>query len=57
MKKLSFTNKQMSQLLAWQEANKSSSEEAAVHFITTQQDIWSAWLSEDARKNLASLLK
>lgn len=57
MKKLSFTNKQMSQLLAWQEANKASSEEAAVHFITTQQGVWSAWLSEDARKNLAPLLK
>jgi glycine betaine/proline transport system substrate-binding protein len=57
MKNISFTNLEMSQLLAWQEANKASAEETAVYFITTQQDKWSAWLSDAAREKLNTLLK
>ncbi|MCV6611763.1 MAG: hypothetical protein OIF55_13395, partial [Amphritea sp.] len=57
MKNISFTNAEMSKLLAWQEANKASSEETAVYFITTQQDTWSQWISDDARSNLSALLK
>lgn len=57
MKNISFTNAEMSKLLAWQEANKASSEETAVYFITTQQDTWSKWISDDARSNLSALLK
>ena len=57
MKNVTFTNAQMSKLLAWQEQNKASSEETAVHFLTTQQDVWSGWINDDARKNLAVLLK
>lgn len=56
MRKLSFTNLQMSQLLAWQEENKASAEEAAVHFLTNNADVWSAWLNDSARKNLSALL-
>ena len=57
MKNVTFTNQQMGKLLAWQEANKASSEETAVYFLTSQQDTWSAWISEDARNKLAALLK
>lgn len=57
MKNVSFTNAEMGKLLAWQEANKASAEETAVHFITSQQDVWSGWINEDARQNLSSLLK
>lgn len=57
MKNVTFTNQEMGKLLAWQEANKASSEETAVHFITTQQDTWSQWINADARENLAALLK
>ena len=56
MKRVTFTNAEMGKLLAWQEENKASSEETAVHFITTQQGTWSQWINEDARKNLAGLL-
>ncbi len=56
MKNISFTNQEMSDLLAWQEENKASAEETAVHFITSQQDTWSAWINDDARKKLTALL-
>jgi len=57
MKNITFSNAQMSSLLAWKEDNKASSEETAVYFITTQQDTWSKWINADARKNLSALLK
>ncbi|WP_027857352.1 glycine betaine ABC transporter substrate-binding protein [Marinobacterium jannaschii] len=55
MKNITFSNAEMGQLLAWQEANKASSEETAVHFITTQQDTWTGWINDDARKKLSAL--
>jgi glycine betaine/proline transport system substrate-binding protein len=57
MKNVSFTNDRMNKLLAWKEENKASAEEAAVHFLTTSQDVWSGWINEDAKKKLAGLLK
>ncbi len=57
MAKVSFTNAQMGAVLAWQEENKASTEETTVHFLTTYKDVWSGWISEDARKNLATFLK
>nr|WP_320136635.1 ABC transporter substrate-binding protein [uncultured Amphritea sp.] len=56
MKHISFSNKEMSALLAWQETNNASSEETAVYFITSQQDKWSTWLNDDAREKMANLL-
>ena len=57
MSKVSFTNDQMSSVLAWQEGKKASNEEAAVYFLTTYKSVWGGWLNDDARKNLANLLK
>jgi len=57
MKNVSFTNKQMGSLLAWQEENKASAEEAAVYFIQTQSNVWSQWINDEARQNLAALIK
>lgn len=57
MKNLSFTNAQMNDVLAWQEENKGTTEEAAVHFLTTYKDVWSAWLNDDARGKLAAVLQ
>lgn len=57
LSKLSFTNKQMGAVLAWKEAKNASSEEAAVHFLTTYKKDWGDWLSDDARKKLSRLLK
>lgn len=56
MSNISFTNEQMSQVLAWQEDNNASSEETAVHFLTSYPDVWGNWLSDAAREKLSALL-
>ncbi|ABG32452.1 glycine/betaine ABC transporter substrate-binding protein [Roseobacter denitrificans] len=55
--KMSFTNAQMGEVLAWQETNNASNEEAAVYFLTNYKDTWAAWLNDDARARLSALLQ
>ncbi len=57
MQKLSFTNAQLGEILAWKEDNKASSEEAAAHFLKKYKSVWANWLNDDAKKKLAVLLK
>ncbi|WP_299553121.1 glycine betaine ABC transporter substrate-binding protein [uncultured Tateyamaria sp.] len=57
MGNVTFTNAQMGEVLAWQEANEASNEEAAVYFLTTYKDVWGGWLNDEARGNLAALLQ
>jgi glycine betaine/proline transport system substrate-binding protein len=57
MSKVQFTNDQMNEVLAWQEAEGASYEEAAVYYLTNYKDIWGGWLNDDARAKLAPLLK
>lgn len=57
LKKLSFTNKQMGEVLAWKKDNKASADEAGAHFLTNYKNVWGAWLNDDAKKKLAALLK
>lgn len=57
MSKVSFDVNLLSKLLAWKEANSASSEEAAVHYLTTNSQIWSKWLNDAARKKLAKFIK
>lgn len=57
MENLAFTNDQMNAVLAWQQENNASNEEAAVHFLTTSPEIWGPWLNDDARARLAPLLQ
>ncbi len=57
MGKVSFDVGLMSALLAWQEENNASAEEAAVYFLTTQSETWSQWVNDAAREKLASLIK
>lgn len=52
---MSFKTSTMSKLLAWQDKNKASAQETAVHFITAYPDTWKNWLSADAQKKLAKL--
>jgi len=56
MSKVSFTNAQMGEVLAWQEENKASPDEAAVYFLNKYKDTWAGWLSDDAKGKLAALL-
>lgn len=55
MANVSFTNDQMGDVLAWQEANNASTEEAAVYFLTTYSDVWSEWVNDAAREKLGAL--
>ena len=55
--KMQFTNDQMNGVLAWQEENNASADEAAVYFLTTYSDVWGDWLNDDARGNLAAVLQ
>lgn len=57
LQNMTFTNAQMGEVLAWQESNNASYEEAAVYFLTTYPDVWAGWLSDGARENLSALLK
>lgn len=57
MRNVSFTNAQMGDILAWQEANKASADEAAAYFLTSYKDVWGAWLNDEARGKLAALLQ
>lgn len=54
---MSFTNQQFGEVMAWQDANNATADEAAVHFLTTYTDAWAAWLNDDARERLSALLK
>lgn len=56
MSKVSFTNAQMSEILAWQTDNTASADEAAVYFLTNCGNVWGTWLSDDARSKLNALL-
>ena len=57
LKKMTFTNAQMGEVLAWQEGNNASNEEAAVYFLSTYPEVWGDWLNDEAKTNLAALLK
>ena len=56
MSNVQFKTDQMSSLLAWMDENNATSEEAAVYFLSTNTDVWQAWVNEDARQRLSNLL-
>lgn len=56
MSNVSFTNAQMGEVLAWRLDNNASYDEAAVHFLTNNPDVWSGWLNDAAKAKLAALL-
>jgi len=53
MSNLSLTNAQMGDILAWKEANKASTEQAADYFIKKYENIWSKWINDDASRKLS----
>ena len=57
MSKVTFTNAQMGEILAWQEAQGASYEEAAVYFLSNYPETWGAWLNDAARDKLSALLE
>lgn len=57
MSKVTFTVDQMNAILAWQDENNASAEEAAVWFLTNNGEIWGEWLNDEASAKLAALLQ
>lgn len=57
VKNISFSSTEVSQLLAWQDDNGASAEEAAVHFLTQNKDTWMAWVNEDAATKLGAIFQ
>lgn len=54
---MSISNQELGAVLAWQDKNNASAEEAAVYFLTTYPDTWGGWLNDAARENLAPILQ
>jgi glycine betaine/proline transport system substrate-binding protein len=57
MGNVSFDISILNGVLAWQDNNGASAEEAAVYFITNNSDVWSGWVNDDARDKLSALIK
>jgi len=56
MSNVTFPVDVMNSLVAWQDENSASTEEAAVYFLRNYPDTWGAWLNDDAREQLGNLL-
>jgi glycine betaine/proline transport system substrate-binding protein len=54
---ISFSNQELSNLLAWQSENNASAEEAAVYFLTSNQETWKGWVNDEARERLAAIFE
>ena len=57
MSKMTFSNLQLNTVLAWKKDNNASAEETAVTFLQGNSDVWSKWLSPEAKVKLAALIK
>ncbi|MGF1764118.1 ABC transporter substrate-binding protein [Aliivibrio kagoshimensis] len=51
-----FTNAKMNSLLAWMEDNQADGEEAMIHFLSENPDIWHPWVSADVAKKIEAAL-
>ncbi len=56
MSNVTFDVDTMNALLAWKNENSASADETAAYFIQNHADVWSEWLSDEARSNLSGLL-
>lgn len=57
MSHVTFETSTMSQLLAWKDANTASVEETTVYFLTNYTDVWTGWINDEAKANLANLIE
>lgn len=47
LEKVSLTNAQAGALMVYADENKASAQDTAMHFLKTQEDIWTKWVDED----------
>lgn len=55
--KRSFDNATMGGLLAWMEGEQATNEEAARHFLTENEAVWTPWVPEDVAGKVRTALK
>lgn len=56
LSKMTFGVDEMSAVLAWQDEQGASAEEAAVNFLLNNKETWANWLNESAKENLSKIL-
>lgn len=54
--KRQWGNATVNRLLAWMQKNQATGEEGARHFLKTQPDVWSAWVSPEVAKKVRDAL-
>lgn len=54
--KRSWSNRTVNELMAWANDNRASAEDAALHFLRTNEALWSQWLTPEAAKKLKNHL-
>ena len=55
MQHVTFDNETMNGLLAWHDDNQATIDEAVVHFLQNNQDVWADWVSGDAQAKVQGM--
>lgn len=56
LKNRSWSNETLNKLLAWMTDNQATGEQAAVHFLKTQEDMWTKWVPADVAEKVKAAL-
>lgn len=56
LSKRSWSNDTVGKLMAWMTDNQATGEDGAKHFLKTNKDIWTKWVSADAAKKIEASL-
>ncbi|CAN7279982.1 ABC transporter substrate-binding protein [Rhizobium sp. LjRoot30] len=56
LKKRSWSNQTLGQLMSWMTDNQASGEDGAKHFLSENPDIWKAWVTPEAAEKIQSSL-
>lgn len=54
--KVAMSNDEINALLAWADDNDADAEATAVHFLETQEDMWTTWVPEGVAENIRAEL-
>ena len=55
-KKRTYPGPVMHGMLVWMGENQAEGADAAIEFLTNQEDVWSKWVSSDAAKKIKKAL-
>lgn len=56
VKARSWTNDTVNQMLSWMTDNQATNEDGAWHFLETQQDLWTTWVSPEVAEKVKAAL-